>query len=105
MPAASSMGAPAEVRTPCARSANEGWPCRTVLSQSPTVRRVIGDSLTGVVLEGVDGRWHDLGAPDGGANPSLLIFWNPRCGFCQRLLPDLREVAAERRRAERVVLV
>jgi thiol-disulfide isomerase/thioredoxin len=88
-----------------------GLALRTRLGPEPTgqhrppVRRVVGDSLTGVVLEGIDGRWHDLGAPDGEADTSLLVFWNPRCGFCQRLLPDLREVEAERRRAERVVLV
>ena len=29
-------------------------------------------------------------------SPTLLVFWHPRCGFCQSLLPELVRWAAER---------
>jgi peroxiredoxin len=28
---------------------------------------------------------------DFAGKPTLLIFWNPGCGFCQKMLPDLKE--------------
>lgn len=33
-----------------------------------------------------------------GGAPTLVLFWDPNCGFCQRLLPELK--AWERRRAD-----
>jgi peroxiredoxin/uncharacterized membrane protein YphA (DoxX/SURF4 family) len=36
--------------------------------------------LTGKVIDVADFR----------GRPTVLVFWNPNCGFCQRLLPELR---------------
>src|SRR5436305_11510884 len=46
-------------------------------------------------LRDLDGETIDLAAPAG--RPRALLFWNPGCGFCERMRPDLRawEEAAE----------
>ncbi len=38
--------------------------------------------------------------------PATVIFWNPGCGFCQKLLPDLRDkLTREKVPPERVILI
>jgi thiol-disulfide isomerase/thioredoxin len=37
---------------------------------------------------------------------TLLLFWNPGCGFCQRMLPELKKwEGAKRTNAPRLVLI
>jgi peroxiredoxin/uncharacterized membrane protein YphA (DoxX/SURF4 family) len=46
-----------------------------------------GDRVPAVKLEDLGGQPVEI---DSLENPTLLIFWNPDCGYCQRMLPDLR---------------
>lgn len=48
----------------------------------------IGSQAPDVTLEDLDGRPVSLHERRGEA--LVVLFWNPRCGFCQRILPDLR---------------
>lgn len=43
----------------------------------------------GLVFEDLDGRAVDLAAL--GDQETLLLFWDPDCGYCRGMLPDLRE--------------
>jgi thiol-disulfide isomerase/thioredoxin len=36
-----------------------------------------------------------IGTAELSGSPHVLIFWNPGCGFCQRMMPDLHEWASE----------
>jgi thiol-disulfide isomerase/thioredoxin/uncharacterized membrane protein YphA (DoxX/SURF4 family) len=45
-------------------------------------------------LHDIDGKPFDISALRG--HPTLLLFWNPGCGFCQRMLGDLQEWDASR---------
>jgi len=51
---------------------------------SPTV----GDAAPSLRLPDLQGRSIDLS--DLGGRETVLLFWNPGCGFCQRMLPDLK---------------
>ena len=48
-------------------------------------------------LQDLDGRWVTLA--DFRGTEALVLFWDPDCGFCQQMLPDLR--AWERGRSDR----
>jgi uncharacterized membrane protein YphA (DoxX/SURF4 family)/thiol-disulfide isomerase/thioredoxin len=48
----------------------------------------IGADASELVWRDLDGRTINL--PDLEEAPLTLLFWNPRCGFCERLLPDLK---------------
>ena len=56
--------------------------------QSPTPASV-GLVAPEVRLPGLDGSTVDLA--DFRGRETLVLFWNPRCGFCQGMLDDLRE--------------
>jgi peroxiredoxin len=56
---------------------------------------VIGQPAPALVLSDLDGKHTDLA--DFRGAPTLVLFWNPACGFCQRMLPELK--AWERKRA------
>lgn len=49
---------------------------------------VIGAPAPAVRLRGLDERWIEL--KDFQGQDTLVLFWNPSCGFCQRMLPDLK---------------
>jgi thiol-disulfide isomerase/thioredoxin len=53
-----------------------------------------GDSAPAVHLPDLEGKELDLAGFQG--RDTLLLFWNPSCGFCQRMLGDLREWSAAR---------
>jgi thiol-disulfide isomerase/thioredoxin len=54
----------------------------------------VGDPAPPVVLPDLDGNTVDLAS---GPQPDrLLLFWNPGCGFCQQMLPELREWEEQR---------
>ena len=48
----------------------------------------VGDPAPGMVLPDLTGEPVDLTTFRGA--PTLLLFWNPGCGFCKRMLPDLK---------------
>lgn len=48
----------------------------------------IGEAAPALTLPNLDGNTIDLA--DFKPDPVLLLFWNPGCGFCQQMLPDLR---------------
>ncbi len=61
--------------------------------EAPSERRVqpeiaVGTPAPVVTLPALDGELVDLAAFRG--SRTLLLFWNPNCGFCQRMLADLR---------------
>jgi peroxiredoxin len=49
---------------------------------------------------------HAAGLADFRGQPTLLLFWNPSCGFCQQLLPDLKawEASAPPERPEPLLI-
>jgi peroxiredoxin len=49
----------------------------------------VGEVAPEVKLPDLDGRIVELN--DFGGEETMVLFWNPACGFCQRILPDLRE--------------
>ena len=53
----------------------------------------IGDPAPSVKLPDLDGNTVDLA--DLKDQETLMLFWNPGCGFCQRMLDDLRALEAE----------
>jgi peroxiredoxin/uncharacterized membrane protein YphA (DoxX/SURF4 family) len=55
-----------------------------------------GDPIPALKLPDLDGETVDLGALRG--RRTLLLFWNPGCGFCQRMLDDIKDW--EQRRSE-----
>jgi thiol-disulfide isomerase/thioredoxin/uncharacterized membrane protein YphA (DoxX/SURF4 family) len=57
----------------------------------------IGETAPDLHLPGLDGKQVSLSAMRG--HPTLVLFWNPGCGFCQRILGDIR--AWETSRADR----
>ncbi|MGI8580043.1 MAG: TlpA family protein disulfide reductase [Solirubrobacteraceae bacterium] len=57
----------------------------------------------GLVFPDLDGRRVDLDALEG--EETLLLFWNPDCGYCDRALPDLREWEEAAEGARRLLVV
>jgi thiol-disulfide isomerase/thioredoxin/uncharacterized membrane protein YphA (DoxX/SURF4 family) len=49
----------------------------------------IGSAAPAVRLPDLDGNMIDLA--DHRGTRTMLLFWNPDCGFCQRMLPDLKK--------------
>lgn len=53
-----------------------------------------GDTVPSVALESLAGEQVDLAGAS--ATGRLLLFWNPGCGFCQRMVSDLKIWEAQR---------
>lgn len=53
----------------------------------------VGTPAPQVTLPNLDGEMIDLASFRGSS--TVLLFWNPNCGFCQRMLADLRVWEAE----------
>jgi thiol-disulfide isomerase/thioredoxin/uncharacterized membrane protein YphA (DoxX/SURF4 family) len=49
----------------------------------------IGADAPGVTLRTLDGEESALSSVLSG--PTVVLFWRPSCGFCERMLPDLKE--------------
>ncbi len=85
--------------------ANGGTPCPNcgkVHDQAPaaapqTDLSSVGKAAPALVLPDLAGKSVDLA--DYRGRETLLLFWNPGCGFCQKMLPDL--IAWEADRPER----
>jgi peroxiredoxin len=79
----SSVAAGAEaIRTLVASAINESMASLVSISVSD------GDMAPPLVYPDLDGRMFPLAELRG--SPSILLFWNPGCGFCQQMLPDVK---------------
>lgn len=63
----------------------------------------VGSPAPPLTLPDLDGVPFDLHARAG--QPTVLLFWNPGCGFCRRMLPDLKSWEAGRLADSGLVLV
>jgi thiol-disulfide isomerase/thioredoxin/uncharacterized membrane protein YphA (DoxX/SURF4 family) len=73
----------------------EGQPCPNcgkVHAAAPTVPAALplGEEAPQVNLPDLEAKTVEL-TKDFEGQKTLLVFWNPGCGFCQQMLPDLRE--------------
>ena len=76
----------------------EGQPCPNcgkVHAAAPTVEAAqkVGEEAPEVKLPDLEGNTVELA--DFRGEQTLLVFWNPGCGFCQQMLPDLKEWEAQ----------
>src|SRR5215217_913023 len=72
----------------------QGQPCPNcgkVHAAAPTVEAAqkVGEKAPEVKLPNLEGHTVELAAFMG--EETLVLFWNPGCGFCQQMLPDLKE--------------
>jgi peroxiredoxin len=72
----------------------QGQPCPNcgkVHAAAPTVEAAqkVGEEAPEVKLPDLEAKTVELA--DFRGEETLVLFWNPGCGFCQQMLPDLRE--------------
>jgi len=72
----------------------QGQPCPNcgkVHAAAPTVEAAqkVGETAPVVKLPDLEGNTVELA--DFRGQQTLVLFWNPGCGFCQQMLPDLKE--------------
>jgi peroxiredoxin len=69
--------------------------CGKVHAAAPTVEAAqkVGEEAPEVKLPDLEGQPVELGNFRG--EETLVLFWHPGCGFCQQMLPDLKEWEAE----------
>jgi thiol-disulfide isomerase/thioredoxin len=72
----------------------EGQPCPNcgkVHAAAPTMpaTREIGEPAPEVKLADLEGRTVEL--KDFRGQETLVLFWNPGCGFCQQMLPEIKQ--------------
>jgi peroxiredoxin len=63
----------------------------------------LGDPAPSFILPDLDGR--EVSFADFRGQPTLVVFWNPSCGFCKSALPGLRAWAGARDQDDAVLLV
>jgi peroxiredoxin len=65
--------------------------CGKVHAAAPTVpaAKKVGEDAPEVSLPDLEG--NEVGLKDLRGEETLVLFWNTGCGFCQQMLPDLRE--------------
>jgi peroxiredoxin len=76
------------------QSQTQGQPCPNcgkVHAAAPTVEasQKVGEEAPEVKLPDLEGNTVELA--DFRGEETLVLFWNPGCGFCQQMLPDLKE--------------
>jgi peroxiredoxin len=76
----------------------QGQPCPNcgkVHAAAPTVpaAQKVGEQAPGVKLPDLEG--HTVELADFRGEETLVLFWNTGCGFCQQMLPDLKEWESE----------
>src|SRR5215213_6884274 len=76
----------------------EGQPCPNcgkVHAAAPTVpaAQKVGEEAPEVKLPDLEG--HIVELADFRGEKTLVLFWNPGCGFCQQMLPDLKQWESE----------
>jgi thiol-disulfide isomerase/thioredoxin/uncharacterized membrane protein YphA (DoxX/SURF4 family) len=67
----------------------EPLPERAVQSSPELGSLKIGDAVPEIELEDLNGQKRKVGPVDD--SPTVVLFWNPGCGFCQQMLPDLKK--------------
>ena len=94
---APSPNAPLLAGAPAPAPNGNGGPCpkcgkRHPAEDAPAMPQtlVIGEQAPEVKLEDLSGREVSL-KEDFAGEETLVLFWNPGCGFCQQMLPDLKE--------------
>jgi thiol-disulfide isomerase/thioredoxin len=65
--------------------------CGKVHAAAPTVpaAQKVGEEAPQVKLPNLEG--HTVELADFRGDETLVLFWNPGCGFCQQMLPDIKE--------------
>src|SRR5215217_5883216 len=87
----------------------QGQPCPNcgkVHAAAPTVpaAQKVGEDAPEVKLPNLEGNTVELA--DFRGQETLVLFWNPGCGFCQQMLPDLKQWESEApESAPRIVVV
>jgi peroxiredoxin len=76
----------------------QGQPCPNcgkVHAAAPTVEasQKVGEDAPEVKLPDLEGNTVELA--DFRGEETLVLFWNPGCGFCQQMLPDLKQWEAQ----------
>ena len=84
---APAVGAPGVMAMLRARSRHRATPA----VPRPTLN--VGDDAPSISLPDLDGKTVSLS--DFRGSDTLVVFWNPGCGFCQRMTEDLRAFEAE----------
>jgi peroxiredoxin/uncharacterized membrane protein YphA (DoxX/SURF4 family) len=100
------IGVPAAVPTPPTEALAAAPNGRQAIASghAPIIQAVMGQRVPALKLPDLDGKNVDL-AQLGGAR-TLVLFWNPACGFCQQMLPDLKAWEASRpKRAPKLLVV
>jgi peroxiredoxin len=103
------VGERAQLPTQPHQPQTEGQPCPNcgkVHADAPTLpaAQKVGEDAPEVKLPDLEG--HTVELADFRGEETLLLFWNPGCGFCQQMLPDLKEwEATSPEGAPRVVVV
>jgi thiol-disulfide isomerase/thioredoxin len=88
---------------------DQGQPCPNcgkVHAAAPTVpaAQKVGEDAPEVKLPDLEG--HTVELADFRGQKTLVLFWNPGCGFCQQMLPDLKQWESEApESAPRIVVV
>ncbi|MGH8327353.1 MAG: peroxiredoxin family protein, partial [Steroidobacteraceae bacterium] len=94
-PSAVLIASDGTISAPLARGADAIRDLIARATRPPALRPpAVGDEVPAIELEDLDGVRHRLGAP--GGHETAVLFWNPGCGFCARMLDDLRAAVQAR---------
>jgi thiol-disulfide isomerase/thioredoxin len=79
---------------PHQQEAQEGQPCPNcgkVHAAAPTIpaAKKVGEDAPELNLPDLEG--NQVGLEDFRGEETLVLFWNPGCGFCQQMLPELKQ--------------
>lgn len=77
-----------KVPIPAPRPAAAPRPVQPAPQQAPRGTASIGKDAPVVELNNLDGE--PIKLADFAGHPTAVLFWNPGCGFCQRMLDDLK---------------
>jgi peroxiredoxin/membrane associated rhomboid family serine protease len=92
------MRVPILPRAPAPTSGQEGRPCPKcgkIHSAAPPVPAAVevGESVPEMRLPDLEGKIVEL--EDFRGAETLVLFWNPGCGFCQQMLEDIKALEAD----------
>jgi peroxiredoxin len=87
------QAAEGKVPVPPARLRVVPQPSRPAANAQPRGASTIGRDAPAVELQNLDGETVKLA--DFAGHPTALLFWNPGCGFCQRMADDLKAWEAD----------
>ncbi len=80
--------------TPRPQAAGAGGNGRSGTPQPPKAEVAAGQLVPSITLRDLDGK--EVNLADWLGQETVLLFWSPSCGFCQRVLPELRGWERER---------